>query len=53
MGGSYVETGGPDPHAKSEVAIGFLRNSGLDTPVKQLDLSGPIASRGSPDGGPL
>ena len=31
---------------KSQVAIGFLRNSGTDPLKKQLDPSGPIASRG-------
>ena len=35
MGGSR---GGPDPLGKSQVAIGFLRNSGSDLP---LEATGP------------
>ena len=34
--------GGPDPLKKSQVAIGFLKNAGRDSSLKQLDLSGPI-----------
>ena len=41
MGGSSVGTGGLDPHGKSEVVIGFLGNSGLDTPREAI---GPIGS---------
>ena len=37
--------GGSDPQGKSQVAIGFLRNTGTDPLEKQLDL-GPVASRG-------
>ena len=38
---------GPDPpHLKSQDAICFLRNPGTDPHEKQLDPSGPIASRG-------
>ena len=33
---------------KSQVAIGYLRNSGKDPLVKQLDPTGPTASRWKP-----
>ena len=40
-------TGCPDPPGKSQVGIGFLRNTGTDSPLeKQLDPMGPIVSRG-------
>ena len=34
------------PSGKSQVAIGFHRNTGMDPQEKQLDPLGPIASRG-------
>ena len=34
-----------DPHGKSEMAIGFLRNSGKDPLQKQLDPLGSIVSQ--------
>ena len=34
------------PPGKSQMAIGFVRNSGTDLLEKQVDPSGPIASRG-------
>ena len=38
---------GPDPQRKSQVAVGFLRNTGTDPRLeKQLDPLGPIAFRG-------
>ena len=38
---------GPDTRpCKSQVAIVFSQNTGTDLLEKQLDLSGPIASRG-------
>ena len=43
------DRGSGSPPGKSQVAIGFLRNSGTDPPPpleKQLYPSGPIASRG-------
>ena len=38
-----METEGPDPPGKSEVTIGFLRHTGIDSLEKQL---GSIASPG-------
>ena len=40
-----VRTPSPPPE-KSQVAINLLRNSSMDPFEKQLDLLGPIASRG-------
>ena len=40
----------PTPSGKSQLAIGFLRNSGTDPYEKLLDPSGPMASRGGPYG---
>ena len=38
---------GPNPPGKSLVAIGVLRNIGIETPLeKQLDPFGPIVSQG-------
>ena len=39
-------TGGPNPPVKSQVAIGFLRNSGTDPPREAIGPLGPSASRG-------
>ena len=36
----------PPPPGKSQVAICFLRNTGTDPLEKQLNISGPVASRG-------
>ena len=38
MGGSRLGTGGPDPPSKSQVAIGFLRNIGMDPPIERVQL---------------
>ena len=47
MGGSRGDGGrGSGPPAKSQVAIGFIRNAGVDTLEKQLNTLGPIASQG-------
>ena len=47
MGGSRGRGGteGPDPPVKSQVAIGFLRNSGTDPLREANGPMGPIASR--------
>ena len=37
------------PHGKSQVAIGFLRNSGTDI-LQEANALGPIASRGRSTG---
>ena len=46
-GGQGAGDQNPPPQpGKSQVAIGFLRNSGTDPLEKQLDPMGPIASKG-------
>ena len=47
-GGGAVET--DQPPEKSQVAIGFLRNTDTDPPREAIGPLGPIASRGSPYG---
>ena len=46
MRGSRGGQGVWTPSGKSQVAIGFHRNTGMDPQEKQLDPLGPIASRG-------
>ena len=48
MGGSRGSggTGGPDLPGKLQVAIGFIRNTGMNLLEKHLDPKGPNASRG-------
>ena len=54
MDESRRETGGPDPSGNSQVAIGFLRNSGTEPPRESIEIIGeegdPMASQ--VDGGP-
>ena len=35
-------TGGPDPPGKSQVALGYLRNSGMGTPREVIRPNGPL-----------
>ena len=41
MRGSRGGTGCPNPPVKSQAAIGFFRNSGMDPPQEALDPLGP------------
>ena len=42
----WIQRDGLVPSGKSQVAIGFLRNSGMDPPQEAIGPEGPIASRG-------
>ena len=46
MGGSRGGTGSPATFRISQVAICFLRNSGMDPYQEEIGPLGPIASRG-------
>ena len=46
MDGSRGVHKGPGPPGKSQVAIGFLKNSGTDIPWEAIGPIGPIASQG-------